>query len=179
MYQTAVSILSLFLTVQLVLAMGADHPKKEVSSSAWPEGMSEMVNSPERIHGYFVNAEDVFYFVGKQKQFNQALKDYAKIDGVVQHKIIVHEGVGRAKSPWQKDEGVKCDWKIYGCPASWLGKEPHVKGYIMEFHIWKDGSIKIEEGKLPKGFLVERVGDPDDDAGQPAADPDAKLEGGD
>ncbi|MGJ8644447.1 MAG: hypothetical protein ACSHX9_13645 [Luteolibacter sp.] len=162
----------------MVFALGADHPKQEVSASGWPEGMSELVNSPERIHGYFVNSEDVFYFVGNQKQFNQALKNYAEIDGVVQHKIIVHDGVGRAKSPWQKDEGVKCDWKIYGCPASWIGKDPNVKGFILEFHIWKDGKIKIDEDKLPKGILVERVEDAEQDgAKQPATGQDSKSEG--
>ena len=46
-----------------------------MSSGGWPKGMSELVNSPERIHGYFVNSEDIFFFVGSQKQFDQALKE--------------------------------------------------------------------------------------------------------
>jgi hypothetical protein len=46
-----------------------------------------------------MNAEDVFFFAGNQKQFNDSLQDYAKIDGVVKHKVVVHHGVGRAKSP--------------------------------------------------------------------------------
>ena len=157
MRQATAFLLSLLLTAQAAFALGSDHPKEKVSSSGWPKGMSELVNSPERMHGYFVNAVDVFFFVGDQKNFNQALKDYAKIDGVVQRKIIVHEGVGRAKSPWQKDDGKKCDWMIYGCPASWKGQDPNVKGFILEFHIWKDGRIKIEEGALPKGVLIERA----------------------
>ena len=126
--QAGVSLFSLFLATQSVFALGMDHPKEKVSSSGWPKGMSELVNSPERIHGYFVNSEDVFFFVGSQKQFDQALKDYAKIEGVVQHKIIVHEGSGRAKSPWAKGEGEKCDWKIYGTPASWIETDPKVEG---------------------------------------------------
>jgi len=157
--------LSIALAPQAVFAFGANHPKQEVSSSAWPKGMSELVNSPERVHGYFVNAEDVFFFVGDQNQFNKSVLDYARIDGVVKHKIVVHDGVGRARSPWQKSEGVACDWMIYGCPASWKQADANANGYILEIHVWRGGRIKLEDGKLPEGILVETARNTDPGGG--------------
>lgn len=149
--------LSLFAGTRSTFALGADHAKQAVSASSWPKGMSNLVNSPERIHGYFVNAQDVFFFGGDQEHFDQFLRDYAKIDGVVSHKIVIHEGLGRAKSPWQKDEGLRCDWMIDGCPSSWKRAEPTAKGYILEVHIWEDGRIKLEQGRVPEGVTIERA----------------------
>ena len=45
----------------------------------------------------------------------------------------------------------------------------------MEFHIWKDGEIKLETENLPKGVLVEQAKNPEQaDASKP--EPEAKLE---
>lgn len=140
-----------------VLGLGADHPKMTVFSGSWPVGMNQMVNSPERIHGYFVNAADMFFFVGEQKKFEKAITRFSKIKGIEKRKIIIHEGVGMAKSPWDKGKGVPCDWMIYGCPASWQSLDPDAKGYIMEFHVWKDGKIKVNKETLPKGLVIEEA----------------------
>jgi len=149
--------LSLITGTRSTFALGADHPKQAVSATSWPKGMSNLVNPTERIHGYFVNAHDVFFFAGDQERFDQFLRDYAKIDGVVSHKIVIHSGLGRAKSPWQKDEGLRCDWMIDGCPSSWKRGEPTAEGYILEVHFWEDGRIKLEKGRVPEGVTVERA----------------------
>ena len=168
------------LVPQAALALGADHHnKKEVTSDAWPKGMSALVNLPERIHGYFVNAADVFFFTGNQKLFNEVLLKYSEIDGVVEHKIVIHEGRGRAKSPWQKNEGLPCDWMIYGCPASWASLASKAKGdtpegYMLESHIGKEGAIKIDRDRLPKKIAIEVVKAEQDGADQPATAPKTK-----
>ena len=95
-----VAALTFLLSTSSLMALGADHPAKPVGNSSWPKGMKDLVNSKERIHGYFVNAEDVFFFSGDKERFEKFLADYAKIDGLVSHKIVVHAGVGEAKSPW-------------------------------------------------------------------------------
>ena len=45
----------------------------------------------------------------------------------------------------------------------------------MEFHIWKDGGIKIETENLPKGVLVEQAKNPEQ-AEDSKTEPEAKLE---
>jgi hypothetical protein len=145
---------------QTAMALGADHPKGKVSAmSGWPKGMAELVNSDARIHGFLVNAVDIFFFQGGQDRFEQFLGEYAKIDGLASRTIVVHSGIGRAKSPWQKDEGVPCDWKIYGCPASEKGRDPAAKGYILEVHVWEEGVIKLDGLKLPEGVTIKKSKD--------------------
>jgi len=153
-----VYVIALTLTAASSFALGSDHPDK-VDAGHWPKGMSSLVNIPERIHGYFVNAEDVFFFFGDQSMFDDFLEDYAAIDGVVEQKIVVRRGIGEAKSPWDKGKGVRCDWMIRGVPASWEQCDPNAKGYLLEIHIWEDGRIEVPEGDLPGGVIVERAKD--------------------
>ncbi len=139
------------------LALGADHPKGTLpKASHWPEGLAELVNVPDRIHGYFVNATDVFFFRGNQESFARFLREYARMEGLTSRKIVIHPGLGRAKSPWQKDEGSKCDWKIQGIPAAEKLGDGNAKGYILEIHVWEAGGIKVDKDKLPAGMTIER-----------------------
>jgi|TARA_B110000914_G_scaffold48852_1_gene41699 hypothetical protein len=168
---------------QVAIASSGHYPNKlEITYDTWPEGMTALVNLPKRIHGYYVNAADVFFFTGNQKLFNEMLLKYSKIDGIVEHKIVIHEGRGRAKSPWQKIEGLPCDWMIYGCPASWAWLDSRAEGekkpegHLIEIHIWKEGSIKIDHGRLLKKIAIEIV-KAEGGADQPASAPESKLEG--
>ena len=46
-------------------AMGADHEDGELASQpAWPAGFHAAVNKKNRIHGYWVNTTDVFFYRG-------------------------------------------------------------------------------------------------------------------
>ena len=170
------------LAPQAALALGGVYPNKEkITSSGWPKGMSELVNLSERVHGYFVNAEEVFFYSGNQKLFDELLLKYSKIDGVAEHKIVIHEGRGRAESPLRKLEGLPCDWMIYGCPASWAWLASKAKGdipegYILEIHIWNEGAIKIDRDRLPKKIAIEVVKAEQDGADQPATAPESKPE---
>ena len=65
------SCLLLFVLVGFLLApsvamgLGADHPPGQpvFGTDAWPKGLAELVNSPLRVHGYFVNEIDVLFFL--------------------------------------------------------------------------------------------------------------------
>ena len=81
--------------------LGSDHPNGQpVTASNWPDGMASLVNGTNRIHGFFVNDSDVFFFAGTATNFSAFLEDYSKIGGTVnRHRLILHDGVGEAKSP--------------------------------------------------------------------------------
>src|SRR5207249_6119341 len=84
------------------------------STGHWPAGMTDLVNITNRVHGFFVNDSDVFFFSGSATNFSAFLQDYSKIQGTVdKHRLILHEGLGEAKSPWGKT-GKPCDWKLSG-----------------------------------------------------------------
>src|SRR5688572_1630563 len=100
----------LFLTALLIAALpsvawglGADHPSDRPvgRGDKWPKGLKELVNVPQRVHGYFVNWQDVFFFAGDSDQLNDFLKGCAQLpDTRVQ--VILHPGQPEVKSPWDK-----------------------------------------------------------------------------
>lgn len=98
--------------------MGSDYLTNKLSNPYWPKGMAELVNVTNRVHGFWLNAEDVFFFSGSVTSFASFLEDYSRIQGIEKHQLILHDGVGEAKSPWAKT-GQPCDWELYGCPKRW------------------------------------------------------------
>jgi hypothetical protein len=120
-------------------------------SSAWPAGVMALANSTNRVHGFFVNAEDILFFSGSLTTFNDFLRDYAKIEGIKQHRLVLHEGQGEAKSPWDS-RGKPCDWKIYACPEAWLKADATSKAFILEVHFWTGGNIRLDELAVPRNI---------------------------
>lgn len=138
--------------------LGSDYRNDQPvgGTTAWPEGVRELVNTTNRVHGFFVNDEDVFFFAGNTTNFNEFLASYSKISGIEKHRIVLHGGVGEAKSPWGTN-GQACDWKLYACPKSWLAQDPKQKTFVLEVHFWTGGKIAPEQIAVPKG--VEFSGD--------------------
>ncbi len=67
-----------------VAGMGADYPNDQPvpGLETWPVGLSRMINATNRVHGFFINAEDTFFFSGTATNFTSFLQDYAKLPGV-------------------------------------------------------------------------------------------------
>jgi hypothetical protein len=159
------------IAAQKAQALGADHPsdKPLTAQTNWPSGLEHLVNTTNRIHGFFVNSEDFYFYAGSEARFAGFLKDYAQLGGTDPKRLIIHEGVGEAKSPWAK-EGRPCDWKLYTCPKGWhsLGrlamdksstpeqrrKAAQEPGYVLELHVWKGGTIALDRIEIPKNIVV-------------------------
>ena len=140
--------------------LGADHRSDQPvgGTGAWPAGLKALVNTTNRVHGFFVNQEDVFFFAGAATNFSAFLRDYAKIQGVEKHQLILHEGTGEAKSPWNTN-GQPCDWKLYGCPAQWRNFHNQSKAsrYVLEVHFWVGGKLALDQIVIPQN--VEFAGE--------------------
>src|SRR5688572_14840873 len=97
-------------------ALGADHRKDPVRNPKWPAGLEELVNADNRVHGYFVNWEDVFFFRGDTASLNAFLDRYGKLPDT-ELRLVLHPGRLRVKSPWDKQpRDVEADWKLYASP---------------------------------------------------------------
>jgi hypothetical protein len=163
----------LLVTASDAFALGSDYPadRPVTGSTNWPAGMSTLVNSTNRVWGFFVNAEDIFFFSGGAPQLTSFLRDYARLEGVETHRLVIHDGAGEAKSPWEKT-GRSCDWKLYLCPKGWhnvgvllkqrtnsvevlqrAAKEP---GYVAEVHFWTGGRINLDKLDIPKNVAVQK-----------------------
>jgi len=154
----AAVVCSVVMAAWNAFALGSDYRNDQPvgGTTAWPKGVSELVNTTNRVHGFFVNAEDIFFFAGSVTNFNEFLAGYSKIAGIEKHCVVLHEGVGEARSPWSTN-GPACDWKLYACPKSWLTMDPKQKSFVLEIHFWTGGKIALDEIAIPKD--VEFSGD--------------------
>ena len=171
MVRTVVFAVTFTVMALDVFGLGSDYPDhKPVSgSNQWPSGMSGLVDTTNRVHGFFVNAEDLFFFSGTATNFTVFLEDYSRIQGIEKHCLILHDGTGDAKSPWSTN-ALPCDWKLYGCPKSWhnlatlqgtnsvevLKKAASESGYVLEVHFWTGGHIALNQVSIPKNIEVRK-----------------------
>jgi hypothetical protein len=151
--------------------LGSDYSNDRpvIGSAAWPKGMAQLVNITNRVHGFFVNAEDLFFFSGSASNFTVFLKNYSQTSGIEKHRLILHEGMGEAKSPWEKT-GRACDWKLYGCPKGWsnlaalkdtnsveaMQKAAQEPGYVLEVHFWTGGRIGLDQIVVPQNVEIAK-----------------------
>ena len=156
--RTALLCLALFALPIPGYPLGSDHPKDRPvgESSLWPKGLSSLANATNRVGGFFVNAEDVFFFAGGAEEFGRFLQGYSEINGIVAHKLVVHAEKGVAKSPWDKGPGVPCNWKLVGYPESWHTGDASKKGYVLEAHVYLGDNPGLEKVPVPKSITVVR-----------------------
>ena len=155
--------------------LGSDYFTNNAALAWWPKGMAELVNATNRVHGYFVNETDVFFFQGSAADLNFFLQAYSKIEGIDGHELILHEGVGNATSPWGKNSWA-CDWSVIGHPKGWA-QVPEVSGpgtnpieafragmkvtnYALTVNFWTGGKIAFDQLKIPENVKVVREAKP-------------------
>jgi len=175
MWKLLTFLVALSLTIPLaarVHALGSDHPADEqVNLDKAPPGLNDLINQKTRVHGYFVNAQDRFFFAGDTAAFAGFLTQYARLGGIAGHRLVVHGGKGQAKSPWDKGKGKACDWMLDVALLAWMGDHWQVymdpkagesktekPKYMAELHLWEEGNVKLEKVKIPDTVRVVREG---------------------
>jgi hypothetical protein len=137
--------------------LGSDHPGGPVKRDHWPTGLDAIVNSPERIHGYWVNWSDTFFFAGDTDKLNAVLESCEKLPNT-KLEIVLHPGQGNAQSPWDKTPPSKtADWKFF---VSAIGRgEARSK-----LDIWVGGKIRLADLKIPAKLSIKAGDDATEDA---------------
>jgi hypothetical protein len=113
-----------------------------------------------------------FFFQGDASQFSSFLLAYSKIPGIESHELVLREGVGDAKSPWEKTSR-PCDWSVYGAPKGWLNvgelsrqgtnsiealrEAAKATNYVLKVDFWTGGRIAFDQIKVPENVKV--IGD--------------------
>ena len=97
-------------------AVGYEFPTgKPFSTPAdWPQGLTKLVKSGKRVHGYAVNSGDFHFYSGDADALTHFLKEFAEIP-LEKRKIVLVAREGRAESPWwkqEKKEPLRCDWML-------------------------------------------------------------------
>ncbi|MEM6750408.1 MAG: hypothetical protein AAF612_08055 [Planctomycetota bacterium] len=112
-------------------ALGGDHPTHPQpvgGSSAWPEGLTGLVNVPGRVHGYWVNSFDTFFFAGDTPRLNAWLARLSSLEGV-SVRVVLHPGNVAVKSPWDDaPRDVHADWTLATGPRAVPAPHPPAAG---------------------------------------------------
>ena len=150
---------ALLLTTSVALGLGADHVGP-VGCSAWPKGLSELANRKDRVHGYFVNFTDVFFYSGDTEALNDFLAAYGKLQGTTLE-VVIHPGPMKARSPWdQKDRDLSVDWQL---TTSSLGPSSRGNGIeaksTTRVDVWVGGKVKLDQLKVPENVKVRSGGE--------------------
>jgi hypothetical protein len=137
------------------LALGSDHPADRPISAQpeWPAGLHGLLSHAGRVHGYFVNANDYFFYAGDAKALNEAIKAYAALKDTPLT-LVLHPGKGAARSPWSKEKPRDCDWKINVYRRGWHPEAPVIPGvakagYVVSVEVWIDGQVKLDKLVVP------------------------------
>ena len=135
---------------------------RPVNNDKWPAGLAELVNSENRVHGYFVNWEDVFFFRGDTAGLNQFLAKYSTLPAA-KLELIVHAGKLEVKSPWDKQpREIVANWRLYTSPfereqLTANGLKPG--DFVTRVDVWLGDAIKLTELQVPQNVSVKSGGE--------------------
>ncbi|MEX1041832.1 MAG: hypothetical protein WDZ51_14430 [Pirellulaceae bacterium] len=149
------SLLCALLLPATCFGLGGDHQEGDLPlQPGWPEGVREVLNSPLRSHGYWVNSHDVLFYQGTPDQLHDMLAALAKTPDA-NLSVVIHAGKGIAKSPWGKEPIGQADWSVH----------VHGDGPItpkqdrVTFHLYLDGNLDLETLRIPAGIPVTSGGE--------------------
>lgn len=136
-----------------VARVGEPRDGQTVNDSMWPSGMKELANQKSRIGGVFVNKVDLFFYAGTPGEFSAFLKDYAEMQGIEKHRLILHRGAGEAGLlAWGKR--CPCDWELRARPGTSPSEAGSGTGFTLDIHFWTGGRISLDEIVIPENVEI-------------------------
>jgi len=145
----------------LLFAVGADHKGPVGGTDKWPQGLRDLANRPDRVHGYFLNFEDVFFYSGDTWAFNLFLDDYSKLEKTVLQ-VVIHPGPQWASSPWGKaDPEIPVDWSLYASAYArdFIETGKPAEKFITRIDLFLGQKIGLEGLAIPDNVEVRSGGE--------------------
>lgn len=134
---------------------------KPVAASNYADwqGIMPVLNSPQRVYTTWVNGNEHFYFRGDVDQFNQVLRDFAKVETPVRELVIRPES-GVTKSFEGKE--VAYDWNVHliggiARHMSRLDKGALVWPTHAVMTLYAGKAFPLEKLQIPEDITVTRV----------------------
>ena len=144
------ALFTLAVTPSESYALAADYSKAQLKTKG-------VFADQMPVHGYWVNWEDVFWYAGDDKAFNQFTQAYAKFKHV-QLKVVLHAGEKSASSPWDKEpRNLPADWSLYvwnsGTPLD-AAEPPRGKPAPTRLDVWIGKRLQLKDLRIPDGIEV-------------------------
>lgn len=106
------------LSAAQAFPIGMDHGpvgKTSLRADISP-ALRELINRSDRVHGYFVNSEDIFFYAGDTNALNQFLHGFAALKNTTLS-ISINQSLTHASSPWDKGtRATVANWRLYCAP---------------------------------------------------------------
>jgi hypothetical protein len=134
--------------------MGEHAPGQAVSCSLWPAGLADVVNSTNPVYGYFLNADDYFFFSGGSAELNRFLAKCSSLEGTPVT-VVLQSGPGKVAKFHEKKPSVVHDWKLSTVNRAEHRDEPGVQGrpglgqYVLVVEVHVGGRIPLRDLKMP------------------------------
>lgn len=156
------SALALFLTFACsaapALAMGGKHPSTQPIGNLkldWPAALPTAINSPGRVAGHWVNANDEFFYRGDSRAFGEFVRLLANTK--LPLTLVLHTNPQRRSLLWGEEPRVPYDWTLLVGTAGWVlpawklnFDDPRTR-YALRVDLWIDGGLAAEGIDLPAG----------------------------
>ncbi len=148
-------LLSFLLAPSLCLAMGSDHKSGNLPPhDGWPTGVYDAVNKPNRVHGYWINSSDTFFYKGSNAELQEMTQKLAQAKGA-KAEVILHAGNGVARSPWSQEHIDAADWSV---TISGDGAITRTQDKI-RVDVWIGGSVTLDDLRFPPEVTVSSGGE--------------------
>jgi hypothetical protein len=150
------------LTAPEAFALGSDHPEGPVAGNeSWPEGLKVLANWQNRVHGYWVNETDVFFYAGESGAFNKFMEGYSKLKNTGL-RVVVHAGAKKARSPWDKAErDIPVAWSLHASfsPLDKVVVPNAGDRFYTRVDVWLGSRLKLEDLRIPAAVEVVSGGE--------------------
>jgi hypothetical protein len=152
------------LTAVQSFGLGGDHdPSRPIAGGeGWPPALTKAMNGAQCVGGYFVNANDRYFFAGDAKAANGFFEECAKVRKTPL-KVIVHPGSGFCKKPWEETR-TPCDWTVsvqrrgWTSPETFDGVDDDVD-LLITIDLWLGGDFSLSDLHIPASVDVESDGE--------------------
>ncbi|MEM8671379.1 MAG: hypothetical protein AAGG48_27915 [Planctomycetota bacterium] len=148
-------LLSVLFTMNQCHGLGADHkPGKLPPHDSWPEGIYNAVNQPHRVHGYWVNWSDTFFYRGSNEKLQEMAQKLSETK-LTKTEVVLHAASGVAESPWSEKPVDSADWSV-----TVTGGDAR-KGLVSQIRIdiWVGGEVALDSLELPSNLKIKSGGE--------------------
>lgn len=159
------SFVPAILSASAARTVGGDHPAGPVDNEHWPAGLAAIVNAPDRVHGWFVNWEDVFYFRGDTQDLHRFIRRAVALPGC-DLRVVLHPGPLDVRSPWDAaPRPLRADWTLYAAPFTreQVTDDGITPGpFMLRIHVYLGGRVRLDGLAVPAEVTVESSGEIED-----------------
>lgn len=148
-------------------AMGMNYPAGtlyNIGSSEWPARLHDLVNTGDRVGGYWVNQWDSFFYRGDVAALNEFLNRYGLIPDTPLA-VIIHAGERPLTGKLgDKEPSIPYDWSLYIVRRGWgAPRDPRLPkerpGYVVTVNVWLSDEITLDRLLVPAHVEVKSAGD--------------------